>query len=186
MTLPGRCNGLEIRAYRDIGRIAVISAAVLSTIFCAGYWSGIRINVSPSLPFGFYRVDESGTSGLVEFCPPAPFGELANLRGYRHAGSCPDGGTPLLKPVVARAGDTVATSPEGVHVNGRLLSNSAPRTLDTDGRPLVPWSFETTVVRPGTVWVLSSYNPRSFDSRYFGPISESAVRDRLRPLVVLK
>ena len=182
----GRSEAARFRAYRDVGRIAVISAGVLSAAFCVAYRLGIRINASPSLPFGIYRVDEAGTSNLVEFCPPPPFGKFANFRGYRHAGTCPDGGAPLLKPVVARAGDTVSTSAEGVQVNGRLLPNSAPRTKDTAGRPLVPWRFGTWVVEPGTLWALSSYHPRSFDSRYFGPVPESAVRDRLRPLLVLR
>jgi conjugative transfer signal peptidase TraF len=186
MTAVGRSEGARFRGYRDIGRIAVISAAALISAFGVAYGLGIRINVSASLPFGFYRIDGAGTSNLVEFCPPAPFGEFANSRGYRHAGTCPDGGSPLLKPVVAQAGDIVSTSAEGVHVNGRLLPNSAPRTKDTAGRVLVPWPFGTCVVQPGTLWVLSTYHPRSFDSRYFGPVPESAIRDRLRPLFTLK
>jgi type IV secretory pathway protease TraF len=34
--------------------------------------------------------------------------------------------------------------------------------------PLV--TFKTYSVLPGTVWVISSYNRFSFDSRYFGPV----------------
>jgi conjugative transfer signal peptidase TraF len=164
----------------------VIYAVVLSATFFLGYTLGVRINVSSSLPFGLYRVDATGTAKLAEFCPAAPFGDLAYARGYRHAGSCPDGGSPLLKPIVAEAGDTVSVSPDGVRVNGRQLPNSAPRSTDTAGRPLIPWRSGTFVVEPGKVWVLSSYHPRSFDSRYFGPIPESTIRERLRPLLILR
>jgi conjugative transfer signal peptidase TraF len=184
MTELGQYESCRSRGYRDIGRVAVISAAVLSAGSFLCYGLGVRINVSPSLPFGLYRVDATGAAKLAEFCPAAPFGDLANIRGYRHAGSCPDGGSPLLKPIVAQAGDMVSVSPEGVYVNGRLLPNSAPRTKDAAGRALVPWRFGTYVVKPGTLWVLSSYHPRSFDSRYFGPIPESAIRERLQPLLV--
>jgi conjugative transfer signal peptidase TraF len=83
-------------------------------------------------------------------------------------------------------GDTVSVSPDGVRVNGRLLPNSAPRNTDAAGRPLSPWRFGTYNVQPGKVWVLSSYHPRSFDSRYFGPIPESAIRERLTPLLILR
>ena len=37
-----------------------------------------------------------------------------------------------------------------------------------------------------TVWVVSDYHPRSFDSRYFGPISKALIRHYLRPLLVLR
>jgi type IV secretory pathway protease TraF len=35
----------------------------------------------------------------------------------------------------------------------------------------------------GTVWVISSFNSRSFDSRYFGPIPASSIRSRLQALI---
>src|SRR3954466_7711486 len=76
MTAVGRSEGARFRGYRDIGRIAVISAAALISAFGVAYGLGIRINVSASLPFGFYRIDGAATSNLVEFCPPAPFGEF--------------------------------------------------------------------------------------------------------------
>jgi type IV secretory pathway protease TraF len=40
------------------------------------------------------------------------------------------------------------------------------------------------VVSPGTIWVASTYHPRSFDSRYFGPIAVADIRARLAPLLV--
>ena len=182
----GRSDSARHPRYRDVAKAAVVSGAVLTALFWAGYALGIRVNLSPSLPLGLYEVDASAATSLVEFCPAEPFGSLANARGYRHAGVCADGGSPLLKPVVARLGDAVTMSPEGVLVNGQSLPNSAPRNRDTAGRPLTPWPFGTYVVKAGTLWVLSSYHPRSFDSRYFGPIAESAVLDRLRPLLVVK
>ena len=143
---------------------------------------GIRWNASPSLPIGIY-IESSAPSALVEFCPAEPAGSFAAVRGYRDVGSCPDGATPLMKPVVARFGDTVDLSPQGIAVNRRLLPNTAPRNADTQGRPLQHFPFGRYVVESGTLWVASTYNPRSFDSRYFGPISESLIRARLRPLL---
>ena len=146
----------------------------------------IRINLSPSLPIGLYQVSSGPDATLVEFCPPEPFGSMANARGYRQPGNCPDGGTPLMKPVVARAGDVVSVSKRGVAVNGKGLLNSVPLTRDTASRPLTPWPYGTYTVQPATVWVVSDYQPRSFDSRYFGPISASLIRNRLRYLLVLR
>jgi conjugative transfer signal peptidase TraF len=90
-----------------------------------------------------------------------------------------------MKPVVAIAGDTVEYSEFGIAVNGNLLRNSAPRSRDSKGRPLVHFPFGTYRVAADMVWVVSSYHPLSFDSRYFGPILAAAIRERLRPLLTL-
>jgi len=147
---------------------------------------GIRINTSPSLPIGLYQVASGPDATLVEFCPPEPYGSMANARGYRQSGACPDGGAPLMKPVVARSGDVVSVSERGVAVNGRGLLNSVPLTRDTEGRPLTRWPYGTYTVQPGTIWVVSGYHPRSLDSRYFGSIPVSLIRNRLRPLLALR
>jgi type IV secretory pathway protease TraF len=34
------------------------------------------------------------------------------------------------------------------------------------------------------IWAVSTWNDGSYDSRYFGPIHESMIRQRLRPLWV--
>lgn len=176
----GRCNWLPL------GRAAALSALVVGILSWGASALGIRVNCSPSLPIGLYRVASGPEATLVEFCPAEPFASVANARGYRQAGTCPDGGSPLMKPVVARAGDSVKVSARGLSVNGKAIPNSAPLPKDTAGRPLTPWPFGIYAVQPGTVWVVSGYNPRSFDSRYLGPISEALIRNYLRPLTALR
>jgi conjugative transfer signal peptidase TraF len=90
-----------------------------------------------------------------------------------------------MKPAVARAGDSLRLSEKGMTVNGRALPNSVPLLKDTANRPLSPWPYGTYTVQPGTVWVVSDYHSRSFDSRYFGPIPEGLIKNHLRPLLVL-
>ena len=125
------------------------------------------------------------SANLVEFCPVEPFATLSIVRGYRDPGACRDGAAPLLKPVVASAGDVVEVSARGISVNGALLPNTAPLTRDTKGRHLEAWPSGRYVVAPGTIWVASSYHPRSFDSRYFGPLSTAAIRHRLKAFLTL-
>jgi conjugative transfer signal peptidase TraF len=146
---------------------------------------GLRINTSPSLPLGLYVITTDGRADLVEFCPAEPFAALSLIRGYRDAGSCRDGGAPLLKPIVAKAGDAVELSERGISVNGLLLPNTAPLSKDTKGRPLTAWPFGRYPVVAGTVWVASTYHSRSFDSRYFGPVYATAVRHRLKAFLIL-
>ncbi len=165
--------------------VAILIVAPVVFLFWAGSAFGIRLNTSPSLPFGLYRVTPDSSAPLVEFCPGEPVASFANARGYRQAGSCPDGGTPLMKPIAARAGDVVEVTAAGVRVNGNLIRNSAPRTRDTGGRPLTPWPAGRYTVPSGMVWLVSGYHARSFDSRYFGPVPTAIIKDHLRPLLVL-
>lgn len=170
------------------GRLALLKAAMAATItiaaLCVGFQAGgIRVNASSSLPIGLYIKTSARRANLVEFCPPEPFATFSKSRGYRPSGNCPDDAEPLMKPVVAAEGDTVEVSASGVAVNGRLLSNSSPRPVDTRNRPLRHWPFGKYRVAAGTVWVVSSFNQRSFDSRYFGPIPNICIRSHLLPLL---
>lgn len=90
-----------------------------------------------------------------------------------------------MKPIIAKSGDVVELSARGMFVNGVPIPNTAPFSKDSEGRPLAAWPFGRYVVAPETVWVASSYHPRSFDSRYFGPVSTAAIRERLKPLLTV-
>ncbi len=169
----------------QLRRLAITVVAVMVGTFLAFGFLGIRFNSSLSLPVGLYVVTTDEHANLVEFCPSEPFGSLSISRAYRDQGVCADGAAPLLKPVVASSGDSVELSPAGISVNGRLLPNTAPLSKDSKGRQLQPWGFGRYAVSSGTVWVASSYHPRSFDSRYFGPVPTSAIRHRVKPLFTL-
>ena len=75
----------------------------------------------------------------------------------------------LMKCIATQPGDTVEISIRGFSVNGNALPNSAPMNIGTEGLRLQHWPFGKYRVQTGTVWVISSYSCRSFDSRYFGP-----------------
>lgn len=174
-------NGLPTRSKLILAFGSVLVPAILIGI--AGF-IGVRLNLTNSVPVGLYMVSSGSEAGLVEFCPPEPFGTLSRERGYRERSSfgCPDGAKPLLKPVAARSGDVVTMSAAGITVDGKLVAHTAPLRLDTAGRPITPWPFGIYPVPRGTIWVASSFNTHSFDSRYFGPIPESAILHHLKPL----
>jgi conjugative transfer signal peptidase TraF len=166
-------------------RRALVVIVVSIVAFQLFGFFGLRFNTSPSLPVGLYVVTSGSSANLIEFCPAQPFAALSLARGYRDPGACRDGGAPLLKPVVAKAGDLVELSWRGISVNGVLLANTAPLSRDTKGRPLEPWRFGCFRVAQGTVWVASSYHSRSFDSRYFGPVYATAIRHRMKAFLTL-
>lgn len=168
-----------------VRKVGITVATVIVGSFLAFGFLGIRFNSSPSMPVGLYMVTGDEHAKLVDFCPSEPFASFSIARGYRDFGVCIDGGAPLLKPVVAVSGDVVELSARGISVNGSLLPNTAPLRQDSKGRPLEAWAFGRYAVAIGTIWVASSYHPRSFDSRYFGPVHTSAIRHRLKPFITL-
>ncbi|MGD1095922.1 MAG: conjugative transfer signal peptidase TraF [Bryobacteraceae bacterium] len=176
--MSGRRNGKALRVLLALGTVTACVVTIPGL-------SGLRINTTNSLPRGAYLITDDLAAPLVEFCPEGVFSALSAARGYRPPGLCPDGAAPLLKPVIARSGDTVVISEAGICVNGRLLPNTSPRRVDSIGRPLTAWPRGTYVVDPTDVWVASTYHPSSFDSRYFGPISIHRIWHRLRPLWVV-
>lgn len=177
-----RSGPLDHRPLIAVGlaTLGVLALCTLATL------TGIRVNTSYSLPLGIYVVTGDENANLVEFCPPEPFASQSSVRGYRTPGlACPDRAVPLLKPIVGRPGDIVGVSAAGISVNGHLLPKTKPLSRDAAGRPLQPYPVGSYQVQPGTVWVASTYNRGSYDSRYMGPIDVRLIRKRLRPLWLL-
>jgi conjugative transfer signal peptidase TraF len=153
----------------------------ISTIGIAGI-AGVRWNPTASVRTGLYVITDDANAPLVAFCPTGEAATEAIARGYRPRGlQCPDKYAALLKPVAARAGDKVEVSHNGISVNGRLLPNTASFKTDVKKRPMHVWPNGTYIVQPGTVWVLSTYNKYSYDSRYYGPIQLSTVITHAKP-----
>jgi conjugative transfer signal peptidase TraF len=182
LRIPGR---FEFPPLSRLRPPALVLAFTSLAAFGLCAWGGLRLNSTASLPLGLYRVSTAVDANLVEFCPLEPYSRLSVVRQYRNPGNCPDGDSPLLKPIVARPGDVVVLSKWGIQVNGVLLRNTAPRSQDSKARLLPHYPFGTYRVSSETIWVASSYHPLSFDSRYFGPISTAIVRHRLKPFLTL-
>jgi conjugative transfer signal peptidase TraF len=137
-----------------------------------------RINLSPSVPTGIWRVkekkrEESGdikNEYVVVEASVHPGYLLAVERGYLH------NLTPMLKRVVAWEGDLVSYDEKerAVTVNGEYIPMTEVLSRDTEGRVLPRVSFPL-VLKKGEVW-LSSENIRGYDSRYFGPVSTDLLR----------
>lgn len=142
----------------------------------------VTINSTASLPRGLWIT--TGDAGparagdVVLICPPTD----PQTRRYVAPGFCPGRLVPLLKPVVAVAGDRVTATANGITVNGRAIPNSAPVGKDEGGRPLKAYKFGTYIVRAGQIWLISSYDSLSYDSRYFGPLDTNQIDDKERPL----
>src|SRR5882762_996862 len=165
------------RRWRRAFRAASLLCAPFFLVYTAFRLFGVRINLTSSLERGFYIVSGMPSANLVEFCPEGEAATISLQRGYRTpGGTCPDGGSPLMKPIAAVAGDHVEVTTHGIRVNGKLIPNSAAHFKDHRGRLLNPWPNGEYIVPAGSLWVVSDFNSWSFDSRYFGPIPSSLVQ----------
>jgi conjugative transfer signal peptidase TraF len=167
-----------------------IGALAIGAMFL---WTGFGVvfNYTHSAPFGLYREEFESEATIhdpapyVFFCPDRRWPSMRGEPNYRDPmRTCPDGFSPLIKPVVAWPGDLVSVSANGIRVNGRPLPNSASIERDSKGQQLRPFAHGEYRVGPNELWVVSSFSTRSFDSRYFGPIPLRSVHSWLRPLLV--
>ena len=186
MTLPFAVAGATGIPPRPRSRLracfvlAGLSACGLAALAWASFvhpLPRLTYNPSDSVAVGWYRVDpfdhrasslprrlEAGSIVLVPL--PAEAATLAAQRGYLPTR------IPLLKRVGAVAPQEVCIADGSVRING--VPSAAVLPADRWGRPLPSWQ-QCRRLRPGELFLLSVTNPASFDSRYFGPVSASAV-----------
>jgi conjugative transfer signal peptidase TraF len=165
-------------------RFFLVFGALCLALAGSAWLLGVRFTLTPSIPIGFYRYtgEEPAPGRLAIFCPPAHIASPALVRGYLHRGRCPGGVEPLGKYVLAVAGDSVHLTPDGIFVNGRRLEGSAVLHRDSRGRKLPYYPFGEYVVGADSLFMFSGHHPRSFDSRYYGPVPRSNVISTARPL----
>jgi conjugative transfer signal peptidase TraF len=170
---------LDLRRWRPLLDPVFLAMSLLTGLAVMGA-AGYRINLTPSMPLGLWRVvapsptDYQRGQGVM-VCPPmdAPF---------LPRGSCSLGMQPLLKQLVALPGDIVTVTSAGVSINGGpLLPHSAPLSQDSAGRPL-PQQLGTW--RLTGYWLYGAGSPRSFDSRYFGEVPAAALGGVVQPVVL--
>lgn len=163
--------------------LATLSACGLAALAWASFVSPLPrmiYNPSDSMAIGWYRVDpfdqraDSLPVGSIVLAHlPTDAAALAARRDYLPMR------VPLLKRVGAVAPQRVCMVGGIVHIDGVPVAAALP--ADRMGRSLPSWTH-CRPLRPGELFLLSTTNPASFDSRYFGPVSASAVIGIARPL----
>jgi len=160
---------------------------LLFVVIVATSLSPLRIARGDSLPKGFYWLSASSPSrgDIALACLPARTAAVGRARGYLRAGECEGGVRPVGKPVAAVYGDFISLGQGEIRVNGVRIGTHSPPDLDSLGRPLSRVPDGTYEVGRGEVWLISTHHPRSWDSRFFGPISERHIVGELLPIWVL-
>ncbi|CAN5405258.1 S26 family signal peptidase [soil metagenome] len=168
--LPLFAWGETLRTARR-GRTILIRRGLMIALGCACVGATIAApplprlvwNASASAPLGLYAVApehavERGDMFIARV--PQALRDLAARRHYIPANG------PLVKRVAAVAGDVVCAAGPEVLVDDRAVATRL--THDRSGRPL-PWWRGCQTLRGGTVLLLMTTRPDSFDGRYFGP-----------------
>ncbi len=165
-------------------RVRIVLAGFSAVGFAALAWAAfvsplprLTYNPSDSVAVGWYRIEpfDPRTASLprplsvdsIVLVPlPDRAAMLAAQRGY----------LPTRVPLLKRVG---AVAPQEVCITGRVVRidsvpSAAVLPADRWRRPLPSWQ-QCRRLEPGELFLLSVTNPASFDSRYFGPVSASAV-----------
>lgn len=172
LALPSR-GGL-----RMVGLVGFTVAGLAALCAPVALHPHVRIvyNPSDSVPRGWYRIGpaESLQVGDVVLTRlPDAAAAMAAQRGYLPMN------VPLLKRIGAMAPQQVCADGTTVRIDG--VTAALTRPVDGRGCPLSAWT-ECRRLVVGELFLLSSTNPASFDSRYFGPVAATAVLGRAQPL----
>ena len=135
------------------------------------------INLSPSLPYGLYKISAPVNlkrSDIVIFIPPD---HLKTLIYKRHW--LPDG-WPLMKQIGAMPGDTFCINKDQQFlINGKFVGPVS--TVDSQGLPL-PKIAGCRTIEPETILPVATHISNSFDGRYFGTIPLNIIKGKAVPL----
>ncbi len=167
----------RLRARIVLATLAAIGFAALTWAAFVSPLPRLTYNPSDSVAVGWYRIDpfDPRTASLprplsvdnIVLVPlSATAAALAAQRGYLPTR------VPLLKRVGAVAPQHVCIVAGQVRIDG--VPSAAVLPADRLGRAL-PSLQLCRRPEPGELFLSSVPNPASFDSRYFGPVSASAV-----------
>ena len=134
-------------------------------------------NPTDSAPIGFWLLDDDAEPALGDWVMaeiPERFRDFVLARRY-----VPDG-VPLLKRVVAMAGDHVCARGNSIFVNGIAMANIPTR--DSLHRVLQGW--RGCQVLQAHQFMLLNAHPISLDSRLFGPILSTDIMGVAHPIFV--
>ncbi|ANC43276.1 TPA: S26 family signal peptidase [Pseudomonas aeruginosa] len=174
----------RLRARIVVATLAAIGFAALAWAAFVSPLPRLTYNPSDSVAVGWYRVEPFNprtvslprplsVDSIVLVPLPATAAALAEQRGYLPTR------VPLLKRVGAVAPQHVCIVAGQVRIDG--VPSAAVLPVDRLGRAL-PSLQLCRRLEPDELFLLSVTNPASFDSRYFGPVSASAVIGVAHPI----
>jgi conjugative transfer signal peptidase TraF len=133
-------------------------------------------NASASVPLGLYTItpiDRLNVGDRVAVDPPEPLARFLAERGYLPRG------VPLLKTVTALPGQRVCRIGSRIIIDGEAIGEARER--DRLGRVLPVWQG-CRHIGENEFFLMNASVSDSFDGRYFGPITATAIIGKAHPL----
>ncbi len=162
-----------------VGIVAGVLAGTVGAVH-----AGVRINLSPSMPKGLYRLvdcnETAARDAAVGDWVAIDTKEASSNPGlalFRSQGWLSYSGRSddlLMKTIVGVGSDEVTEKDGRLYVNGRSLARSASRRQRAVGTLVLPSVELPHRVKEAEVW-LSSDHEKGIDSRYFGPVARSSI-----------
>lgn len=132
-------------------------------------------NTNQSAPKGFYLISNSAELEKGQYVILSiPENAVPIIQGRAWFKS----EIPLLKKIGALPGDVVTISDEGLFIN--YIYIGPVFITDRQGLPL-PQIRKTFTIKENEFLPISTYE-RSFDGRYFGPISLNSIKNKVTPI----
>jgi conjugative transfer signal peptidase TraF len=158
--------------------VAIAGAGAVVTLCLTPIHTQVRLLFNPttSAPEGWYVIEREHTFRVGDYVVanlPNDAARLADDRRYLPSS------VPILKRIGALASQVVCLSGEEVLIDGRVVARALAR--DAAGRDLTAWGH-CRALQGDELFLLSSTNPASFDSRYFGPITRINVIGKATPI----
>lgn len=165
---------LQSRLGLSITTLAILFAGT-ATVLRLSFPTSLFLVLTESVPLGLYRlfpqiVLKRGAFVLINI--PEGAAKLVDERDWLS-------GVPLTKEIGALAGDYVCVTESAVFVNGAY--RAPVFEADHAGLPL-PRYRRCKILSAEEVFLLSTRNPHSFDSRYFGPVNAKSLIGEMRPI----
>lgn len=154
--------------------LSVLSALGLMIATLANLPTKLVFNGSESAPIGFYWVDVQSVQrgDFVLIRVPERVRKLIVSRRYLPPS------LPLLKQVFGVEGDTICRRDREILVDG--ITVAVAQNVDDAGRDMPVW-HGCIRLNEQQIFLLQDH-PRSFDSRYFGPVDRSLIVGRATKL----
>ena len=163
---------------KRFGYVASVSTAGLGVAALAFFPTAPQLiwNATASTPTGLYALRPVGplhARELVVVRPPEP------IAAYLADGGFLPRGVPLLKHVLAVAGQTVCRAGDAITVDH--VDVGVARDRDHLGRSLPRWNGCRTLT-PAEVFLMNPTVADSLDGRYFGPLPITSIVGQALPL----
>ncbi len=151
--------------------------------------NNFEYNTTRSFPLGLYKKNSKDLerNDLVLFCPAySKYMSFAEENGYWTGLKKKCGTTPqFLKKIIGLPYDNISITLDGVFVNDLKIKNSEPLKAILSDTIFINYEKDFQL-QINEYFLMSDYNSKSYDSRYFGVVKRSEIKIVVEPFYNFK